>query len=86
MKVTKTEALYLHDQVADGDHPRLGKFEVNRTLPGQNIIVNIMGGKKKGWYWVDLRNIVDCIFDAVENDTFEIEGKAPAPKGTGPCG
>lgn len=78
MKVTKTERLYLKEEIAAGEHQALGKFTLYRALPTSHLLMCVEGGKKKGWYSLSLHDVADNMFDAIEKDAFGIEERSKA--------
>lgn len=59
---TDNKFLPLHEDLAEGEHPKFGKFEVLRSLDGGQIFV-----KCEGETWMlTLRDMTDAFFDMKE--------------------
>ena len=62
-KVWDEQPFILHEQIASGEHPTLGKFRIIRDVSTGTIFVELAGQ----WHEVSLRQIMDALIDAKEN-------------------
>ena len=66
--------LVLSKQLAEGEHPDLGKFTINRALGGASLFIGTeldhpdkAGSKARYVVGISLRGLMDKIFEAIQD-------------------